>query len=214
MTELRWILLLIGIAAFAGIYLHGLWRARSGRVMPRHEPNLNTTVARAAGGDTGKPRQGESKSVPASVPGLDKLVTLHVEAGAEGHFTGQKIFSSAQRVGLEFADDGLFHRRVETATEPLYSMTNMVNPGAFDPGSQQGLRTPGVSFFMRLPGPMLALEGFDAMLAAAQRVAELLAGEVRDEQHCTLSRQRILHLRDEMRSYDRQRRGTPSFSPR
>ena len=43
------------------------------------------------------------------------------------------------------------------------------------------------------------------MLPAAQRMAELLDASVLDEKRNTLGRQRIAHLRDELRDYDRKR---------
>ena len=65
------------------------------------------------------------------------------------------------------------------------------------------LRTPGVTFFMTLPGPIPALDSWDMMLPAAQRVAELLDAQVLDEEHNALGRQRIQHIREELRAYDR-----------
>jgi cell division protein ZipA len=65
------------------------------------------------------------------------------------------------------------------------------------------LRTPGVTFFMTLPGPLPALDSWDMMLPAAQRVAELLDAQVLDEEHNALGRQRIQHIREELRAYDR-----------
>jgi cell division protein ZipA len=65
------------------------------------------------------------------------------------------------------------------------------------------LYTPGVSFFMTLPGPLAALDAWDAMLPTAQRLAELLDANVLDEERNALGRQRIAHLRDELRAWDR-----------
>ena len=77
-------------------------------------------------------------------------------------------------------------------------MASMVKPGSFDMARVGALRTPGVTFFMTLPGPLPALDSWDMMLPAAQRVAELL-----DAQHNALGRQRIQHIREELRAYDR-----------
>jgi cell division protein ZipA len=43
------------------------------------------------------------------------------------------------------------------------------------------------------------------MLPAAQRMAELLDAVLLDEERNALGRQRIAHLREEMRGYDRKR---------
>jgi cell division protein ZipA len=42
------------------------------------------------------------------------------------------------------------------------------------------------------------------MQPAAQRMASLLGGVVLDEERSALGRQRIQHIREELRSYDRQ----------
>jgi cell division protein ZipA len=47
------------------------------------------------------------------------------------------------------------------------------------------------------------------MLPTAKRISELLDGVVLDESRNALGRQRIAHLRDELRAYDRQHEVAP-----
>jgi len=47
------------------------------------------------------------------------------------------------------------------------------------------------------------------MEPAAQRMADLLDGVVLDEERSALGRQRIQHIRDELRAYDRQNAAPP-----
>ena len=63
------------------------------------------------------------------------------------------------------------------------------------------------SFFMTLPAPLPALDAWDTMLPTAQRMAELLDGQVLDEERNALGRQRIAHIRDELRGWDRDHEG-------
>ena len=63
--------------------------------------------------------------------------------------------------------------------------------------------TPGVTLFMTLPGPVSALDAWDAMLATGQRLAELLDADLMDDNQCLLTRQRIAQIREEMREFDR-----------
>ena len=79
----------------------------------------------------------------------------------------------------------------------------MMRPGRFDMTQIQALRTQGLSLFMVLPNALSALDAWDAMLPTAQRLAELLNGQVLDEERNALGRQRIQHIRDELRAYDR-----------
>jgi len=53
--------------------------------------------------------------------------------------------------------------------------------------------------------PVPALDAWDAMLPTAQRMAELLDASVLDEERNALGRQRVAHIRDELRAYDRKR---------
>ncbi|MDQ3228369.1 MAG: cell division protein ZipA, partial [Pseudomonadota bacterium] len=70
-------------------------------------------------------------------------------------------------------------------------------------------------FFLTLPAPLSALEAWDTMLPTAQRMAELLDGVVLDEERNALGRQRIAHIRDDLRAYDRQHETPPlTRSPR
>jgi cell division protein ZipA len=87
-------------------------------------------------------------------------------------------------------------------------MANMMKPGYFDMDGIADLETPGLSFFITLPGPLPALDAWDTMLPAAQRIAELLDGELLDEDHNALGRQRIAGLREELREWDRRHEGT------
>jgi cell division protein ZipA len=86
-------------------------------------------------------------------------------------------------------------------------VANLVKPGNFDMARIASLQTPGLSFFMALPGPVSALDAWDAMLPTAQRLAELLDGLVLDEERNALGRQRIAHMRDELRGWDRGHEG-------
>jgi cell division protein ZipA len=79
-----------------------------------------------------------------------------------------------------------------------------MKPGSFDMATIQSLQTPAIAFFLTLPSPVPALDAWETMLPTAQRMAELLDGVVLDESRNALGRQRIAHIRDELRAWDRQ----------
>lgn len=137
---------------------------------------------------------------------IERIVTLYVAAQAGGVLRGAEIVVAAEKAGLEFGDLGIFHRRVigKPVDGPVFSMANMVKPGHFDMTRLDALETPGVTLFMTLPGPLPALDAWEMLLPAAQRLAELLDACVLDEDRNALGRQRIAHLRDELRAWDRQ----------
>lgn len=137
---------------------------------------------------------------------IERIVTLYVAARAGETLAGTDIVVAAEKAGLQFGDMGIFHRPVlgRKADGPVFSMANMVKPGSFDMTSLDELRTPGVTLFMTLPGPLPALDAWEMLLPTAQRLAELLGAQVLDEGRNALGRQRIAHIRDELRAWDRQ----------
>ncbi len=140
-------------------------------------------------------------------PEFDKVVSLIVAARAGTLLHGGDILVAAEKAGLLFGDMQIFHRLPDNRPEagPIFSVANVVKPGNFDLRQPDQTQTPGVTFFMTLPGPLPALDAWEAMLPAAQRFAELLDAVVLDDERNALGRQRIQFLRDELRAYDRER---------
>jgi cell division protein ZipA len=191
---------------------------------PEREP-VQTSLLDTAGGDTGSDADPEAGSAPApgrapaavhsglgQRPGnlpMERIVTLNVVASETETFLGADLVVAADKAGLEFGHKGIFHRLIEGKPElgPVFSVANMLQPGSFDLARVSDLSTTGLSFFMTLPGPMTALDAWDAMLPTAQRMAELLGGQILDNEHNALGRQRIAHIRDELRAWDRNHQG-------
>ncbi len=145
-----------------------------------------------------------------SIPAAERIVTLHVAAREGELLRGSDIVVAAEKVGLRFGERRIFHRLLDARPDapPVFSMANMVKPGYFPMDRIGELTTPGVIFFATLPGPLPALDAWEAMLPAAQRVAELLDGMLLDAERNALGRQRIAGLREELREWDR-RHGDP-----
>jgi cell division protein ZipA len=146
---------------------------------------------------------------------FDKIVTLYLAARAGQKLHGPDIVVAAEKAGLVYGHMGVFHRLVENHPErgPVFSVANIMKPGSFDMASIQSMETPAIAFFLTLPAPINALDAWETMLPTAQRMAELLDGVVLDEQRNALGRQRIAHIRDELRAYDRQREAPPLTKP-
>jgi cell division protein ZipA len=138
---------------------------------------------------------------------FDKIVTLTIAARAGHMLTGPDLVVAAEKAGLVYGHMNIFHRMVEKHPEqgPIFSVANLVKPGNFDLRAIREVSTPGISFFMTLPGPLSALDAWDTMLPTAQRMAELLDAVLLDEERNALGRQRIANIRDDLRAYDRQR---------
>ncbi len=170
--------------------------------MPPVTATMRPEVHRAQQPQDGSPRAqfGARGDAP-----HDRLVTLFVVAAPGEEISGYELVVATEKCGLEFGAMDVYHRLVDGRPEagPVFSVANMTKPGSFDLTRITELSTPGLTFFMTLPGPMRALDAWDTMLPTAQRMAELLGAQVLDEEHNALGRQRIQHIRDELRGYDR-----------
>ena len=69
-----------------------------------------------------------------------------------------------------FGSNGVFHRQLENEVQPLFSMANIANPGTFNKDEWNTFETRGVTMFLALPGPLGALDAWDAMLATSRRM--------------------------------------------
>jgi len=142
---------------------------------------------------------------------FDRIVTLYVAAKEGSRLRGPDIVVAAEKAGLTFGYMDVFHRLVDGRPEagPIFSVANIVRPGSFDMATIAELETPALAFFLTLPAPVPALDAWDTMGPAAQRMADLLDGVVLDESSSALGRQRIQHIREELRGYDRQNAAPP-----
>jgi len=170
-------------------------RAARGDVPPEREWRESEPVREAAGSEA--VAAGRDNAV------APKIVTLYVRARDDRSISGLSLLDAAIKAGLRFGEMKIFHRRHRGATRPVFSMANITRPGSFDPAGWNLFQTPGVTLFMTLPGPVSALDAWDAMLATGKRLAELLDADLMDDAQCLLTRQRIAQIREYMREFDR-----------
>ena len=242
-TLMRIVLLVAGLVVMAAIVFFGRPRkpgqgrrvARDGKAGGgRREPTLGEQLETELAGDGGFSSEpatqaeldlldGDPASAGASTSELgrrvsdefDKIVTVYLAARAGEKLRGPDIAVAAEKAGLVYGHMGVFHRLVENHPErgPVFSVANIMKPGNFDMAAIQALETPAIAFFLTLPAPVPALDAWETMLPTAQRMAELLDGVLLDEQRNALGRQRIAHIRDELRAYDRQHEAPPPIRP-
>ncbi len=159
-------------------------------------------------GDTPAEAQATQGSGPGRRPSdeFDKIVTLYIAARAGEKLRGPDIVVAAEKTGLTYGYMNVFHRLVEGHPErgPVFSVANIMKPGSFDMATIQSLETPAIAFFLTLPAPVPALDAWETMLPTAERMTELLGGVLLDESRSALGRQRIQHIREDLRAWDRQ----------
>jgi cell division protein ZipA len=225
-STLRWTIVVIGVLILAAIFLFGnpekkrspkASRRKAKAAAERLEPTLEDDPGLSAAlpepqltGQGELPINRDVPSVPRAPrkpagPPPEKIITLFLLAPGNARISGADLLQAALKTEMVMGDMDIFHRHAEGSDQPILSMANAVKPGTFDKDSWNTFETAGLVLFMTLPGPILALDAWDMLLATAKRMAEILHAELHDDTHQPLIRQKEARIREEMRSYDRGR---------
>lgn len=166
---------------------------------PREQPTPRTRTERPVRGgvQSGEPRKAE--------PVVEELIMISVVAPRGTPFTGGGLVEALRNRGLRYGDMNIFHRLEPMTRETLYSVANVVEPGTFDLADLDNFRSPGVCFFMKLPGPEQPLDVFEDMLKVARDVAVRMGGELKDEQRSVMTGQTVEHYRQRISDFCRRR---------
>lgn len=136
---------------------------------------------------------------------VEDVIMLNVLARDEAGLAGGDLLQILLACDLRFGEANLFHRHEQAnGRGPIqFSVASMVNPGVFDIDNMEGFSTPGVTFFLSLPGPENAMQAFEFMLETAQVVANNLEGNILDEARSVMTKQTIEHCRQRIRDFER-----------
>lgn len=149
--------------------------------------------------------ESESEEPPATAEELgpvEDLVIIHVMAPKGAELSGSSVLDLLVTAGLRHGPMDIFHyRNPKGVTE--FSLANCIHPGTFDPDAMNQVNTPGVTLFMQLPTGANAMEAFDHMVEMARFLAKHLEADVLDEDHSTVTGQRIEYYREKIRSFER-----------
>lgn len=134
-----------------------------------------------------------------------EVFMLNVVSRNSAGFRGEDILHILLACDLRFGDMNFFHRHEFEAGRGAiqFSVANMMQPGVFDIDNMADMNTPGLVFFLTLPGPEDMMKAFDYMLETAQAVARNLTGDVLDESRSVLTRQTMDHCRQQIRDLER-----------
>jgi len=226
MSDLRVILLILGVIVVFVIYLYAVFKKRNLQdnpdaavVLPVHEkvepefkitkdllvdniePVITSRERIAPDLDLGSEEEGISSSDDAGDVEDNQLVQLHITALPTKIFSGEDILNVAEVLGLKYGDMGIFHHYgvgKMQSVNPIFSMANMFEPGNFDLTGAESFKTRGVTLFLCLPTPVDGNIAFELMLSNAHRLAKLLNGELRASDHNMLSKNKIENIREEI----------------
>ncbi|CAB1276017.1 cell division protein ZipA [Candidatus Nitrosacidococcus tergens] len=145
-----------------------------------------------------------TKKQPTTELGPELIIALTVTARGKGVFQGRDIASIFIEHGLQFGEMSIFHAYARD--KPIFSIVNMVKPGTFNLDKMNSFTTPGLTLFMRLPGPSGGFAAFEAMLNFARILARNLNGDLKDEKRNILTTETIAHIKERILSFNRNRR--------
>ena len=201
MSELRWILLGLGLLLIAGLYL---WERKAPFLQRFRKPKLIVGgVEPAAEAELSVETPVERPVVKRRTP--EKVVTLRVVRRAGDAIPSEEAVLALKRVGLIHGKYGIFHRMPDDGLgEPVFSVASLTEPGSFDLENLQGSSIAGLSLFLALPGRGDPVVAFDAMVGLARDLAEDLDGILLDERGSSWSIQRERYVREEIIEFHHQ----------
>jgi cell division protein ZipA len=160
--------------------------------------------------EDGVSKQSGTQSPAEETPRLPRqpdpeVFMLNVVARSPAGFNGGDILHILLACDLRFGDMSFFHRyEQEAGLGPIqFSVANMMQPGVFDIDNMSDVTTPGLVFFLTLPGPEDMMQAFDYMFETAQAVARNLEGDVLDESRSAMTKQVIEHSRQKIVDLER-----------
>ncbi|MDP5210300.1 cell division protein ZipA [Microbulbifer sp. 2205BS26-8] len=163
---------------------------------PRQEV-LDDQYSQTLSRDTG---QSQEKS-----PVRDEVLVINVMAPEGDCFEGNDLLRVMLAAGMRFGEMNIFHYHEGGGADGsvIFSLANIVVPGVFDLTQMEEFTTPGVSLFLALPVEGEAIKAFDQLLSTAYKIAELLGGELKDENRSVFTAQTAGHYRQRVVEYQR-----------
>jgi cell division protein ZipA len=181
-------------------------RAKVAEVVMAEEPREKIVSERRATEPPRRPRRPAARkdTEPEQQP-VEELVVMNVLARSGEPFPGDALFTVLRGKGLSFGDMNIFHRVDPQTKKVNYSVANVVEPGTFDMADMEAFRSPGLCFFLQLPGPEHPARVFEDMVSVARDVATELGGEFKDEQRSFMTPQTVEHYRQRIADFCRRR---------
>lgn len=134
-----------------------------------------------------------------------EVLVVNVLSKDQEGFNGPDLLQILLACDLRFGRMSIFHRyeKANGRGQVQFSVANLVEPGTFSLDAIDGFHTPGVTFFLALPGPEEPIRAFDYMVETAQVLVKNLHAELRDEAHSVMTPQTLEHCRQRIRDFER-----------
>lgn len=124
----------------------------------------------------------------------DDLIIMHVQAKS-AYFSGTDLLKVINHQQLKFGDMNIYHA-YDDSNDITFSMSNMVEPGHFEPENISEMRTPGVILFMQLSLVQEPNVALNQMINCANTLVTDLDAKVMTAKHQQLTEKDIENFRD------------------
>lgn len=139
--------------------------------------------------------------IPESVKNIkdlpERMFIVHIKG--KKNIYGKRLMEAFKKTNLIYGEMNIFHYKVEG--DILFSVANMVKPGEFNLNKMYEFMTPGITLFMRLPGPRSGRTILVRFLMTIHTLTEELDGIILDEHRQPLNCEDLHNLEGEASCY-------------
>lgn len=132
------------------------------------------------------------------------FIALYLMAPTNSVYGGYELLQALLSAGLRFGDQRIFHRHThkDGRGDVLFHCASAAAPGTFDMSKMGGFTSPGLCLFFSVSDIEEPLEAFDLMLSTIDQLVEDLGGEVLDEKRQPFNKDKMIQLRQVIRSVE------------
>jgi cell division protein ZipA len=134
-----------------------------------------------------------------------ELLVINAMAPEGKPFKGNDLLQILMACDVRYGKMSIFHRyeNSDGTGQIQFSVANLVEPGNFNLDEIDEFSTPGVVFFMHLPGPRDSIKAYETMVETARCLVKNLEGELRDQTYSVVTKQTLEHYKQRIRDFER-----------
>ena len=214
MEEIRWVLIISGIALIAGIIIYESYLKsilhKTSKESEKIEPtfhNESSPVSPKINEEQLGAHSDNNIDIEIDIDDhnikveCDHVITVRLTPIDTKPFDGNQVLEILNGNGLSLDESGIFNYLDNHNKTKLFSAANLVEPGIFDTQDIENQKIPGLSFFMLMPLSSNEINAFDEMMMVLKKIKTSLKAELLDDAGSTLSIQRERYIREEVIEY-------------
>tara|TARA_B100000214_G_scaffold136575_1_gene97356 strand:- start:554 stop:1234 length:681 start_codon:yes stop_codon:yes gene_type:complete len=214
MEEIRWVLIISGIALIAGIIIYESYLKSILHKTSKESEKIEPTFHNESSPDSPKINEEQlgahsDNNIDIEIDiddhnikvECDHVITVRLTPIDTNPFDGNQVLEILNGNGLSLDDSGIFNYLDKHNKTKLFSAANLVEPGVFDAQDIENQKIPGLSFFMLMPLSSNEINAFDEMMMVLKKIKTSLKAELLDDAGSTLSIQRERYIREEVIEY-------------